>query len=123
MSIICRIITNHYILAVRGVQDVVDKLRPGGDSHVPLVYNLLLHEALALDLPLCVVLDLYHGVLPPEAQGPGYGGVLLVGRFQPGDPVPVRREEPLYWVTNCEKGIGCLRYMYMCTYSPRIMFE
>ena len=88
------------------MQDVVDKLRPGGDGHVPLVYNLLLHEALALDLPLCFVFDLNHGVLPPEAQGPGYVGVLLVGRLQPGDPVPVRREEPLYWVTNCEKGIG-----------------
>ena len=101
---ICRIITNNYIITVRGVQDVVDKLRPGGDGHVSLVHNLPGHEALALDLPLGVVLDLYHGVLPLEVQHPGHGRVLLVGALKPGYPVPVRREKPLYWVTNWKKG-------------------
>ena len=85
------------------MQDVVDKLRPGGDGHVSLVHDLLSH-GLALHLPLGVVLDLDHGVIPLEVQDPGHGSVLLVGRFKPSNPVPVCREQSLNWMTNWKKG-------------------
>ena len=84
------------------MQDVVDKLRPGGDGHISLVHDLLSHN-FALDLPLGVVLDLDHGVLPLEVQDPGHGRVLLVGCLQPGYPVPIGREQSLNWMTNWKK--------------------
>ena len=118
-----RFITSHYIIVVGGVQDVADELRPGRDGHVSLVHDLPGLEALALDLPLGFVLDLYHGVLPLEVQQPGHGRVLLVGALQPGNPVPVCRQKPLYWVTNWKKGRQYFRRFRLNMFSPRIMFE
>ena len=86
------------------MQDVVDKLRPGGDGHVSLVHDLLRHEALTLNLLLGVVLDLDHGILPLEVQDPGHGRVLLVGRLQAGNPVSVGRQQSFDWMTNWKKG-------------------